>query len=516
MIKHQLALAYELENNEVDKFIKIVRKYKNLKVDDFLIFYKDLSKENKIKIKKECSCVLKKIKKNAKFEIFSYLNKYQNIIFTNLNHIVTEQFIKTYSQYNFSLKSYNNKRFVEYNFKKLLNNYKMFLNSYDTSVIFITNKLKNYSKISKWCKFHSFIYSSFLRDEENGIIDIMLQKFNIKITNIEEDYPKEIQKINKNDVIQEENEDKIFSGELVSIIMSIYDREDYNDSINSILNQTYSNLEFIIIIEKSAKQERIYNNLLKIKDKRLKILKNKKKYGFAKSLNIGIDIAKGKYIARMDDDDISSLRRIEKEVKYLEKNPNIGIVGTYIKFFGNSNLTCELPVNYEDLKVTCLYKTPLFHPTIIFNMKLIDKADLKYNEGIFAEDYDLWSRLIDKYEINNIPEVLYYYRLGNQNNSTSNEIEMNKSHHQIMKYQLKKFFDLSLTFDELQLLSGRVDVLGFSKNKEEVCKRKIEVWNKIKQSNLNKKYCDEEIINKEIFKIKSYYNILKELEINNE
>lgn len=505
MSKKSLALAYELNNEFVEDFINQVKKYNDeIHVDKYLIFYSCLSNKNLRKISESCSCTFIKVTRiiKSKFEIFKYLKEFETIIYTNINVILTKDFIEKYKVYDFSTISLK-KQFVEYNFKKIITKYNMFDFGHDYSLIIINDKLKNYSKISKWCIRKSLMYYFVMCDRIDATLDLMIQHFKIDINPI----------IEKNNNINKLTYEykmpqhfKRVNGPLVSIIMSIYDREKYyKEAINSILNQTYLNIELIIVLEYSNVQEKIYKNLLKINDNRIKIIKNKKKLGFAESLNVAIKNAKGKYIARMDDDDISIDNRIEKQVNYLEKNKEVGILGTYMQFFGQSNLVCKLATDYEDLRLLCLFKTPLFHPTVIFNLNVIKKDDLVYNKGIFTEDYELWSRLIKKYVVENLPEVLYYYRLNGENNSTSDDKKMNESHLNIMRYQMKENLKLDLSFDDLQILNGRIDVIGFSKNKEYVFKRKVKLLNIIKAKN----YYNAESMEKIITEFEKYYQQIK-------
>ena len=105
-------------------------------------------------------------------------------------------------------------------------------------------------------------------------------------------------------------------------------RTDYmKTAIDSILHQTYDNLELIIVVEASNNQNRIKDEIASIHDERIMVICNQSRLGFAESLNVGLRAAKGKYIARMDDDDISLPERLDKEVAYLEEHPEADIVG---------------------------------------------------------------------------------------------------------------------------------------------------------------------------------------------
>ena len=293
--------------------------------------------------------------------------------------------------------------------------------------------------------------------------------------------------------------------------MPIYNRINYiDDAIGSILNQTYQNIELIIVLEYTDVQQELYKKLKKYNDKRIKIITNATKLGLSESLNIGLKQAQGKYVARMDDDDISELNRIEQQVKFLEKNKEISIVGTYMKFFGNSNLICKLPSENDELKVKCLYKTPLFHPTIMFRRDSFLENNFKYRD-VYTEDYELWSRVISKLKIANIDKSLYNYRLCNDNKSLQNEKIINKSHNKVMDYQLMKYLHLKFSFDELQLLSGRIDVLGNCVNLDKLYIKKMKIWKKIEIANKKVRFYNDANIQKEICEIIQYYREIKKI-----
>lgn len=184
---------------------------------------------------------------------------------------------------------------------------------------------------------------------------------------------------------------------LVSVVMSVYNEEKFvSESIESILNQTYGNFEFIIIDDGSTDNTINIIEKYKNKDKRIKLIKKnkKKKYSrFTANLNEGIDIAKGKYIARMDGDDVSFRTRLEKQVKYLEKNSKIYLVGTgrfLINEFGNIIGVRFGFVGSKKLEKKTPFCNYTCHSTIMFR-----KDDFRYRDKfICAQDYDFYLRLI--------------------------------------------------------------------------------------------------------------------------
>lgn len=184
----------------------------------------------------------------------------------------------------------------------------------------------------------------------------------------------------------------------ISIVMSTYNEtgEELIKAINSILNQTFKEFEFIIVLDNPQNMEhtKIIEEYLK-KDDRIVFLKNDKNIGLAASLNKGIEIAKGKYIARMDADDISIVDRLEKEYTYLEKNPNIHIVSTNkVDIDENDqviNIPSKLPTADSEIKRILKITSIITHSAAMFRKKEIEEIG-NYRLFPASQDYDLWLR----------------------------------------------------------------------------------------------------------------------------
>ena len=191
----------------------------------------------------------------------------------------------------------------------------------------------------------------------------------------------------------------------VSVLMSAYNEEKYiSEAIDSILSQTFSDFEFIIIDDGSS--DSTVNIIKSYKDKRIKLIENEKNLGLIKSLNKGLDLAKGEYIARMDADDISVVDRFQKQVDFLDKNPEYILCGGWINLFP-SEKTSDVGhhkeyISYFDiLKGWCIN-----HPTVMFR-----KNNLRYDQNYpVAEDYQMWSKMIKYGKIYNIQSILVNYR----------------------------------------------------------------------------------------------------------
>lgn len=223
----------------------------------------------------------------------------------------------------------------------------------------------------------------------------------------------------------------------ISVLMSVYNGKKYlQKSIESILNQTFSNFEFIIINDAS-----IDNSLEIIKsfsDSRIVILNNSENLGLTKSLNIGLKQASGKYIARLDADDLSFENRLEKQLSFIKKN-NLSLIGSsaiLIDELGNEIGKKIKPENPTEIKFHLLLKNPFLHSSLFFKKEDIEKIGYYDEKFIFAQDYDLVSRLSHSgFNLGNISEPLIKYRIQ------KNSITENKDYR---KEQLKNALKTSL------------------------------------------------------------------------
>ena len=203
----------------------------------------------------------------------------------------------------------------------------------------------------------------------------------------------------------------------VSVVMPVYNGERYlKEAIESILNQTFRDFEFIIINDASTdKSEEIIKTFT---DTRIIYIKNDKNLGQAESLNKGIRNARGLYVARMDQDDISLPERISVQSAYMEANREVAILGTWYQEIDENNNAIRRPIfpAFPGIKTRLFFArlagwASIAHPTVMIKRDLFDKIgyyDPKYR---ICQDYDLWLRTVKKYKIENIPDVLLNYRI---------------------------------------------------------------------------------------------------------
>jgi len=206
----------------------------------------------------------------------------------------------------------------------------------------------------------------------------------------------------------------------ISVIMPVYNAEKYLDeAVESILNQTYSDFELIIINDCSNdNSEKI---ILSYDDSRIKYIKNETNLGVALSLNRGLDEACGEYIARMDADDISLPLRFEKQLEFMEKNANVAVCGCEAELFGDviNNDTFTV-FGKEDMKINMLFSSCICHPAVMIRRSVFEKEHFRYDVNFDKlEDYELWTRVFVKYDLDNVHGVYFRYRI-HQNQVTQN------------------------------------------------------------------------------------------------
>ena len=199
----------------------------------------------------------------------------------------------------------------------------------------------------------------------------------------------------------------------ISVVMSVYNGGKYlYESVNSILKQTYSDFEFIVIDDGSTDNTNIY--LESINDSRF-ILIHQENKGLTASLNKAISLSKGEYIARQDADDISLPDRLEKQIKFLENNKDYVLVGSYaylINEISEQTGIYKLPLTDTEIRWTLLFRNPFCHSTVMIRADCLRNKEIKYNESIkTAQDYEFWSRIVKFGKIANIDEALVKYRM---------------------------------------------------------------------------------------------------------
>ncbi len=230
--------------------------------------------------------------------------------------------------------------------------------------------------------------------------------------------------------------------DLVSVVMGVYNIQKLttiDKMMASILNQTYSNIEFIICDDGSTDDTYKIIKEYADKDSRIKLIKNDNNMGLAYSLNKCIEIANGEFIARQDADDISALNRLQLQIDFLKEHKNISFVGSNVYLFDTEVWGARELKEFPD-KNDFLFSSPFVHGAVVFRKADINKLN-NYRiakETYRAEDYDLFMRM---YEQNlfgvNIQENLYYYQ-ENMNNMAKRKYKYRIDEAKIRYYGFKK------------------------------------------------------------------------------
>ena len=203
----------------------------------------------------------------------------------------------------------------------------------------------------------------------------------------------------------------------ISIVMPVYNTEIsiLRESVDSMLAQTLGEFEFIIIDDHSGPETRAY--LQGLKDPRVHLIRNETNLGVTKSLNVGFRAAKGKYIARMDADDISLPARLEKQYGFMEAHPEVIVCGSKVEIFGTQQRApCTTPskrkLDMDDYRIKMLFTNPgPYHPTAFFSHEKLLQHHILYDEKlVYAQDYGMWETVSHYGEVKNLNEVLLRYR----------------------------------------------------------------------------------------------------------
>lgn len=215
----------------------------------------------------------------------------------------------------------------------------------------------------------------------------------------------------------------------VSVLFPVFNtKEEYlRAAMESILSQTFSEFEFLILNDASTNNAE--DVIKSYTDPRIKYFKNEKNLGISETRNKLLDLATGEYLAVMDHDDISLPDRFQKQVDYLDNNPEVGVVSSYVGYIHRKGRIDKNPINHDDICMKLFARCgSLIHPASMIRKSVIIDNNLKYeNEFTPAEDYALWCRLMTHTKFHNIPEVLFLYRKHATNTSKIQAEKLEKS-----------------------------------------------------------------------------------------
>jgi glycosyltransferase involved in cell wall biosynthesis len=223
----------------------------------------------------------------------------------------------------------------------------------------------------------------------------------------------------------------------VTVLMSVYNGERYlREAIDSILTQTFLDFELAIVndgsIDSTAEIISSYN------DPRIRLINNARNLGLTKSLNKGLELARGQFVARQDADDISEPERLAKQVDFLEAHPDIALLGTFYQEIderGNKIADCKLPCDCTNIRWALFFYTPFIHGSVMFRRATALAKIGFYNEHFrYAQDYDYWCRIALSLKVANLNEYLVGYRLSPSSMTSTYGKVVRDEPIEIMKY----------------------------------------------------------------------------------
>lgn len=211
----------------------------------------------------------------------------------------------------------------------------------------------------------------------------------------------------------------------ISVLMPVYNTKssELRTAIESVLNQTFSDFEFLIINDCSTNDAE--DVILSYKDERIKYYKNETNLKLISTLNKGFDLCRGEYIARLDSDDYSAPDRLEKQLKYMEEHSDVGLLGTLFEFVPQAD---AFEVNVDDIP-KCIRYLPgcLLHSSAMIRRSVLTENKIYYNKNcVHAEDFKMWSDLSRVSKVAVLPEILTFYRQSPDGICASNQQWQNK------------------------------------------------------------------------------------------
>lgn len=203
-------------------------------------------------------------------------------------------------------------------------------------------------------------------------------------------------------------------------------------AVASVLRARNISLELIVVDDYSS--DRTLSVVKQVRDPRLKIVENSCPLGVAGSLNVGLSLAQGEFIGRLDSDDLAIPKRFERQKNFLQERADIGLVGSWAIEFGEKNRPIVTPTSHKALKLALLIYNPFVHSSVMFKKSVFEEIGARYSEDHQAtEDYELWTRFALKTKVAILPQFLTLHRRHQQQVSTQNSSLQQKNARRIQE-----------------------------------------------------------------------------------
>lgn len=225
---------------------------------------------------------------------------------------------------------------------------------------------------------------------------------------------------------------------LVSVVIPAHNAGRWlAETIGSVLAQSFDDLELIVVDDASSDDTAAVARAAA--DSRLRLIQNPGNLGVSATRNNGLAAARGEFVAFLDADDLCLPHRLERQVRFLKENPEVGLVGSWLKTFGAREEIWTADPRHDQIKSEFLFRSGMLQSTVMCRRELMERLDLRYDPTItLSEDYELWTRCADLMRLANMPEVLVRYRLHGDNASLKRSEGLRASSRRIRLRQLRK------------------------------------------------------------------------------
>ncbi|MDX2173401.1 MAG: glycosyltransferase family 2 protein [Bacteroidota bacterium] len=279
----------------------------------------------------------------------------------------------------------------------------------------------------------------------------------------------------------------------ISVLMPVYNGEKYlREAIDSILNQSYPNFEFIVINDGSI--DSTESIILSYNDNRIRYIKNEINLGLIQTLNNGFAIAKGKYVARMDADDISLPNRLKHQLEFMLLHPEVGVCGCdYVQFSGAVKKHHTAFYKHDEIFGFMLFNSSIIHPSLLIKKEVLQNINPIFDSNYkHAEDFELWAKLVFTTKFSAIQSTEFEYRLHKSQVTTVHKAEQINSANKVRKTILQK---AGFVFSENELAIHCK--IGSSQRFTSFAElQQVENWlKKIVEQNQTLKIIDEQVFN---------------------
>ena len=253
------------------------------------------------------------------------------------------------------------------------------------------------------------------------------------------------------------------------------------ETLDSIKAQTYQDYELLVVDDASTDQT--LEILREYPDLRIQIIQGRNQ-GLADALNLGIKRAQAQYIARIDADDLMVPERLEKQVRFLDTHQNVIVCGGWQQYFGLSTFLHAPPASAEQCRANLLFRCDLCHSTLMLRTASLIEHNLFYDPAYAAEDFELWTRVLDVGDIANIPEVLGYYREDGKSITTAKKERLIRQNGEIVAASLKRNLGIELSEKQEQYFTGWTNPF-YQKREGASAGKQTEAWRDLRAVLLN-------------------------------